>query len=154
MFKDISTENPEHFKLLEQAYSNAPINKIFRAQLHISQGRSEIILPIQPNLLQAGGAVHGAVYFKVLDDAAYFAVNSVVEDVFVLTVSFNIYFTRPITKGAMHTVGQLVHQSKRLFIAESQVFNDEGEQIARGSGIYMRSNKHIEPKSLPIPPSH
>ena len=38
----------------------------------------------------AAGAVHGSYYFKVLDDACYFAANSLVSDVFVLTVSFVI----------------------------------------------------------------
>jgi acyl-coenzyme A thioesterase PaaI-like protein len=48
-------------------------------------------------------------YFKLLDDAAFFAVNSVVRDVFVLTVSFNIYLTRPVSAGELKASGRAAH---------------------------------------------
>ncbi len=54
---------------------------------------------VGPHLHHAGGAVHGANYFKAMDDAAFFAANSLVDDVFVLTVSFNVYFLRPHHRG-------------------------------------------------------
>ena len=35
--------------------------------------------------------MHGSVYFKALDDAAYFAVSSLVTDYLLVTVSFNLH---------------------------------------------------------------
>jgi acyl-coenzyme A thioesterase PaaI-like protein len=76
----------------------------------------------------------------MLDDAAFFAVNSLVDDVFVLTVSFNIYLTRPVSEGQMRAIGRVVHHSQRLFIGEAELTDASGREIARGSGAFMRSN--------------
>ena len=50
----------------------------------------EIDLTISDKYFHALNAIHGTVYFKLLYDAAFFAANSVVKDVFVLTSSFNL----------------------------------------------------------------
>ena len=47
-------------------------------------------------------------YRKLLDDATFFAASSLVDDVFVLTASFNIYFLRPISAGTMTARGTIV----------------------------------------------
>jgi acyl-coenzyme A thioesterase PaaI-like protein len=69
------------------------------------------VIPVRPEFFHAAHAVHGSVYFKALDDAAFFAVNSLVTDVFVLTASYNLYLTRPVTEGALRAVGRVVHRS-------------------------------------------
>ncbi len=80
----------EHFRKLERMYARAPINEYFVPELHVREGSTELLLPVKRDFFHAAQGVHGAVYFKALDDAAFFAVNSLVEDVFVLTVSFTI----------------------------------------------------------------
>ena len=90
-------------------------------------------------------AVHGPVYFKALDDAAFFAVNSLVEDVFVLTASFGIHLFRPVSSGDMKAIGKVVQASKNMFIAEATLTNSEGEEIARGVGTYVRSKAPLSP---------
>ena len=87
----------------------------------------------------AASAVHGSVYFKMLDDAAFFAANSLVEDVFVLTASFNTYFLRPVSRGRIRSQGRVISRSRRLVIAEAQLFDDEDREIGRGSGSFMPS---------------
>lgn len=136
--------NEEHFRKLEQMYSRAPINEFFQPELHVSEGETELILPVRRGFLHAANAIHGAVYFKALDDTAFFAVNSLVEDVFVLTVSFTVYFTRSVSSGELRARGRVVHASKRLFVAESEVVNSEGHEVARGSGTFMRSNVALD----------
>ena len=44
-------------------------------------------------------AAHGTIYFKMLDDAAFYAANSLVTDRFLLTTAFNLHFTKPIRTG-------------------------------------------------------
>jgi uncharacterized protein (TIGR00369 family) len=90
--------------------------------------------------------VHGSVYFKALDDAAFFAANSLVTDVFVLTATFNIYFMRPISEGELKATGWVVHRSRNLIVAESEVQDSLGRQIARGSGTFMRSQIALGPE--------
>ncbi len=129
----------EHFRKLERMYSQGPCNRDLAANLVIGRGRAEVRMPVQEHLFHAANAVHGAYYFKLLDDAAFFAVNSVVTEVFVLTVSFNIQLIRPIAKGQLHSVGTLVRASKTLFFADAAVKSDTGKEIARGSGVFSRS---------------
>ena len=73
------------------------------------------------------------------DDAAFFAVSSLVADEFVLTASFNLYLTRPVAEGTLRAEGEVVHQSRRLFVAEARLTDDDGKELGRGSGTYMRS---------------
>ncbi len=138
--------NEEHYRKLERMYHAAPVNALYRPRLVVSEGRAELTIPVRPEFYHAAGAVHGAVYFKALDDAAFFAVNSLVDDVFVLTVSFNIYLTRPIAAGEMRAVGRVVHASRRLFIGEAELADGDGREIARGSGTFMRSSLQLTPE--------
>lgn len=129
----------EHLRKLERMYQGAPVNQFYRPVLTVGDGTAELTIPIRPEFFHAAAAVHGSVYFKALDDAAFFAVNSLVSDVFVLTVSFNLYLTRPISEGTMRARASVVHRSRQLFLADAELFDERERQIARGSGSFMRS---------------
>jgi len=57
-------------------YAAAPINNFFLPKITVSEGESIIEIEITEKLHHAAGGVHGSVYFKMLDDAAFFAANS------------------------------------------------------------------------------
>ena len=131
----------EHYKKLERMYLQANINTMVfdSTTCKISQERAEISLNISEKYYHALGAIHGAVYFKLLDDAAFFAVSSIVKDVFVLTSSFNINLIRPVKDGLIKSIGKVKFRSKNLFVAESTLFNEAGKEIAFGTGNFARS---------------
>jgi uncharacterized protein (TIGR00369 family) len=135
----------EHFRRLERMYASAPINDYFRPTMRVSEGRAVITMEVRRDFFHAANAAHGALYFKALDDAAFFAVNSLVADVFVLTVSLNAYLIRPVSEGKITAVGQVVHRSRRLYVAESQLSDSEGREIARASGTFMPSDIPLSP---------
>jgi len=139
------TPNEEHFRKLERMYHGAPINRIYEPVIRLSEGRAELTMVMKPDFFHAANAVHGSVYFKALDDAAFFAANSLVPDVFVLTVTYNLYLTRPISEGEMRATGRVVHRSRNLIIAEAEVLDSADRQIARGSGTFMRSQIALAP---------
>ena len=91
--------NEQHFQRLAEIYLAAPCNRIYEPEISVELGRATIRFQAKADFLQGLGTVHGSVYFKALDDAAYFAANSQVKDNFLVTVSYNIYFTRPISAG-------------------------------------------------------
>jgi uncharacterized protein (TIGR00369 family) len=130
----------EHFRKLERMYLSAPTNEYYAPEIDISQGQAEVSILVRPDFFHAANAVHGSVYFKLLHDSSFFAANSLVEDVFVLTVSYNVYFTRPISTGVMKAHGKVVAASRRLIIAESVIVDAREREIARGSGTFMPSN--------------
>jgi uncharacterized protein (TIGR00369 family) len=138
--------HPEHWAKLENAYHAARCNEYYRPRLRISQGAAEIEVDVEERFFHAANAVHGSVYFKLLDDAAFFAVNSVVEEVFVLTASFQIYLLRPVDSGTLRATGRLLHGSRRLYLAEAELHDADGRPVARGSGTFMRSQIRLTPE--------
>ena len=127
-----------HFRALERMYAAAPINGIYRPKMTVSRGKAEIRMQLKPDFHHAAGAVHGSVYFKMLDDAAFFAANSLETACFVLTASFTTYLTRPVSDGDLVSRGRVVHQSRTQFIAEAVVYDDQEREIGRGNGIFVR----------------
>ncbi len=135
--------NEEHYRKLENMYLSAPCNKYYAPQLRISEGRAELVIEARQDLHHAGGAVHGAAYFKAIDDAAFFAASSLVEDVFVLTANLNCYLTRPIVSGEMRAAGRVVSRTKSTFLAETVITDSEGNEIGRGMGSFVHSQTRL-----------
>lgn len=136
----------EHYRKLENMMHSAPIVKLVGARAEISHGQADIILPVERKLFHAAGALHGAMYFLALDNAAFFAVNSLVEDVFVLTVSFNIYLLRPVDHGAVKASGKVVSSTRTQYLAESVLYDAEGRDIARGNGVFVKGKVKLTPE--------
>lgn len=129
-----------HHRGLERLYAHAPINQLFQSQLEITgEGASRITFEIEPSGFHAAGATHGTVYFKMLDDAAFYAANTMSADHFLLTTNFNVYFTRPVSAGRVVAEGRWISGKRRVLVAESRLVDEEGEEIGRGSGTFMRS---------------
>jgi uncharacterized protein (TIGR00369 family) len=141
-----------HFRSLEAMYHGAPINTFFGPRITVAEGEAIVRMPVRADFHHAAHAAHGSVYFKMLDDAAFFAVQSLATDVFVLTVSFNVHLLAPVSEGEMVSRGAVVHQSKRLFVAESVI--EVGDKVvARGNGTFMRSAVRLDPKVGYEPPT-
>src|SRR5436190_15521183 len=124
-----------HFKKLERMYLSAPINaQLYKGiTINISNEKAELTLKIEEKFFHAANAIHGSVYFKMLDDAAFFAVNSIVKAVFVYTVSFNIQLLRPVSTGIIKSTGELKFKSNNLFIADSTLLDENNKLVGRGS---------------------
>ena len=133
----------EHFKRLENMYQAAPLNDFYLPVMKVSEGHAEISIDLNPKMFHAGQAVHGSVYFKMLDDAAFFAANSLEPEFFVLTTSFTTYLTKPISSGTMKAVGKIANFNRTQFIAEAVVYNSRNQDVGRGNGIFVRSNKKL-----------
>jgi uncharacterized protein (TIGR00369 family) len=141
-----SADHTEHFRKLERMYHSAPINDYFAPVIEVSDGAAKVTIKVRKDFFHAAHAIHGSVYFKALDDAAFFAANSAVPEVFVLTVSFNIVMLRPVTEGSIVATGRLVHQSKNLLVADAELHNDRGKLVARGNGTFARSTIALDAK--------
>lgn len=138
----------QHYRALERLYASAPINNKFQSDLEIvGEGLSRLKFTISKDVYHAAGAAHGTVYFKMLDDAAFYAANSLATDRFLLTTSFNLHFTKPVKAGEVIAEGKWVSGKRRVFVAESRLIDEEGEEIGRGTGTFMRSR--IALSSLP-----
>jgi len=137
-----------HYRALERLYASAPINTSFPSRLSITgQGRACITFDITPEFFHAAGAAHGTIYFKMLDDAAFYAANTLVSDRFLLTTAFNLHLTSPLKEGPITAEGKWISGRRRVLVAESRLVDADGEEVARGTGTFMRS--HIQLSSVP-----
>ena len=137
-----------HFRALERLYASAPINRLFESQLSLpAAGESRIAFEVAETAFHAAGAAHGTLYFKMLDDASFYAANSLVSDRFLLTTAFNLHFTKPLTEGPAIAEGRWISGRRRVFVAEARIVDASGEECARGTGTFLRS--HITLSGLP-----
>ena len=136
-----------HFRALESLYRAAAINGLFSSEIEIAEpGFARIRFEVTPQTHHAAGAAHGTLYFKMMDDAAFYACNSMVSDRFLLTTAFNLVFTRPMKAGPVIAEGRWVSGKRRVFVGEARLILADGEEAARGTGTFMRS--HIPLSSL------
>lgn len=137
-----------HLRALESLYRAAPINALFRSSIEIpQQGVARIRFEVDPAHFHAAGAAHGTLYFKMMDDAAFYACNSMVSDRFLLTTAFHLNFTGPLKAGPATAEGRWVSGKRRVFVGEARLIDADGEEAARGTGTFLRS--HIPLAGLP-----
>jgi len=129
----------DHFTKLENMMHSSPIMRLTGGRVSITKGEARITLPVRKDFFHSAGAMHGALYFLALDNAAFFAVNSLVEDVLVLTTSFTTYLTRPVSKGLVTATGRTVYENRSQYIGESILYDSGDREIARAHGLFVRS---------------
>ena len=128
-------------RALEALYASAPINALFESAIELPEpGHSRITFTVAHASFHAAGAAHGTLYFKMLDDAAFYAANSLVSDRFLLTTAFNLHFTKPMRDGQAVAEGRWISGRRRVFVAEARIVDSTGEECARGTGTFLRSH--------------
>lgn len=129
----------EHFEKLQRMYHNAPVNARHSLRIELEHGRATISSTIDPNDFHAAQALHGSQLFKLLDDAAFFAVQTALHDHFIVTTSFDVRLCRPVNKGTLIAKGTLVSKGKEVLFGKAEVRDDRQRLIAFGSGQFARS---------------
>jgi uncharacterized protein (TIGR00369 family) len=118
-------------------FRTAPVNLFFSGiQLLWEQDRAIIEINASEHYFHAGGSLHGAVYMKLLDDAAYFTAALQQHTYFLLTADFQIKFLRPVTGGSIYAKGQLLKQEGKYIYASSELFSNDGKLVASGTGRF------------------
>ena len=137
-----------HLRALEALYASAPINNVFESRITLPEaGQSRIEFAVDERSFHAAGAAHGTLYFKMLDDAAFYAANGLVTDRFLLTTAFNLHFTKAMKAGPARAEGRWISGRRRVFVAEARIVDSTGDECARGTGTFLRS--HIALSGLP-----
>ena len=129
----------QHILRLKNMYLKAPINRLMEPSIEIFPSKAIIKMKAQAQYFHGGNSLHGSIYFKMLDDAAFFAVHSYVEDVFVFTTTFTTHMKRPFIKGMIYSEGRLRDQNEKEFTAESVLYTADGKEIGSGHGVFKKS---------------
>lgn len=129
----------DHYRKLENMYSIAPVNEFYLPTMKVETNKATIEITTSKQHWHAANSTHGSIYFKMLDDAAFFAAQSSVVTVFVLTSQFNVHLLRPIFEEKITSVGRIITQTKNNIIAEAELFNEKGKLLATGRGNFALS---------------
>ena len=130
----------EHYDKLIRMYAKAPINAFYNPRMTIGNGTAKISIVITPNMHHSANGVHGSVYFKLLDDAAFFAANSIETSCFVLTSDFHIRLLRPVVSGMLVANGNVSHAGRKNILAHAELRDEQGKLMATGQGSFARSS--------------
>ena len=84
---------------------------------------------------------------QMLDDAAFFAAQSLESQNFVVTTSFTTYITKAVSPSSKVThlvsTGRVTSASRSLIVAEAVVTTMDGTEVGRGSGTFMPHPKFL-----------
>lgn len=130
----------EHFQGLQRLYQAAPINRFYQPQMVVSSGTARIEITAHAAMHHTGGFTHGSVYFKMLDDAAYFAAQTIEEEFFLVTADFRIDLVRPFAQGVIFSQGKVQHAGRKDILASANLYSENGKLLATGTGRFSRSN--------------
>ena len=105
----------------------------------IESGKVELLLPINPNLTQQNGFVHGGVVSYLADNAMGIAAGAKAMRP-VLTSEFKINFVRPAIGETLIARGEVLYAGKSQHVVQAQVFAVKDNQeklcaIAQGTII-------------------
>jgi uncharacterized protein (TIGR00369 family) len=135
-----NSKTEPHFKALIKMYKEAPINSLYQPKLSIEEGRAVVSIHVTERFHHSAGGLHGSIYFKMLDDAAFFAANSVDFTHFVLTADFRVDLIRPFSVGEIISTGEIVHTGRTAILAKAELHCSNGKLLATGSGRFSRSS--------------
>ena len=130
----------EHFRRLTRMYHSARINHSIPSCMTITADRVEVHMRVTTDYWHSAHAMHGSMYFKGLDDAAFFAANAVVEDAFVLTARFEVELLGMVTCESVKAIGTIDRREGRKIWARSELFDDTNTLVARGQGLFIVSD--------------
>lgn len=136
----------DHFQALIALFNAAPINqKIYESsKLKISEGRAEYFLNIESQYFHGGEALHGSVYFKMLDDTAYFAAASQETEFFLVTKNYEIDFLRPVKVERLKATAEVQNEQGREITVEARLFNEQEKLVGKGRGVFVPTSTRLE----------
>ena len=143
-----------HYRRLSRMYRFAPVNaqERYHSRVEVGAGKAIVTAPTKAEYNHAAFALHGSSYFKMLDDAAFFAAQSTNSSSFVVTTSFTTYITRAVDPSVvpfLKATGRVTSATKSLIVAEAFVVQPDGVEVGRGSGTFMPHPKFALP-SIPL----
>ncbi|MFT7268309.1 MAG: hypothetical protein ACI905_000512 [Roseivirga sp.] len=136
----------DHFRKLDALFQSAPLNQgIFKGSaLEVEFEKATLRLAIGNQYFHAAEAMHGAIYFKLLDDSAYFAAASIEKTYFLLTKSYTVHFRRPVMEDTLTAIGKVIEVNEREIVASSEIFNSAGKLVANGKGVFVKGIKRLD----------
>lgn len=124
-------------RALVEAARTAPIIQTLGLQLTYADGGEAVWdMPYNPSFDHALGAIHGAVFATLLDNAGWFTVAPHYAT-WVATVEFETRLLEPVTGRDLRSIGRPLRLGRRIATATMEVVTpDDGRVVALGAGTF------------------
>jgi uncharacterized protein (TIGR00369 family) len=103
----------------------------------VRPGEVEVVMPYAERLLAntTSPYIHGGAIATLIDVAGNFAIIAAI-DRDIPTIDLRVDYLRPVRNGALRAVGRVVKVGRRLGIADVEVFDETGQMVAIGRGLF------------------
>jgi len=134
----------EHFERLERMHIKSPINNLLNSKIKIKQGETKLNFKTNKDMNNALNKIHNAYKFMALEVAAFFAANSLIEDVLVSTKSFEILFSKPTTSNELIAFAKFSEKSMGNYIISIDLYDTKKNLVAKAKGVFRRSKNILK----------
>lgn len=132
-----------HLEVLERQYLTGPHIQSLDPGISIAEGEADILVPLRKELQDPSGRLRSSICINVMNDAATYAVSSLVGRGGTHTESFNVSLTDTVPSGDLLARGCFVGMSGSRYLAESILVDSEGREIGRADGVFILSQTTV-----------
>ena len=119
-------EKRAHFQRLERMYRSGAIHQHFPDfEFHLEEGKCTITTTVDESYHHAAGGMHGLIYFKLLDDAGYFAASTLEKERFLLTGKLDLQLLRPVENGILKAEGEFISRKEKVYISRAALYHND-----------------------------
>ena len=102
------------------------------------KGRIVIEMPTRKQMLNSVGAVQGGMVTTIADASMGMAAVTLLDDSHTAaTIELKINFIRAPGLAKLTATGKIVHQGRKLMMAEADVVNEDGKLVAKATSTLM-----------------
>ncbi|MGL4175892.1 MAG: PaaI family thioesterase [Dermatophilaceae bacterium] len=106
----------DHLALLHRIYAASPVNDHFRPRLDVVHASATVEIDVRHDLTHTAGGLHAAVVIKAMDDAAFFAAQSLEREFFLATADLTTHLLRPVASGTLRAAGVVLSAGSRVTV--------------------------------------
>jgi uncharacterized protein (TIGR00369 family) len=110
----------------------------------VQPGRATLYVDVEDIHCNGNGSLHGGVYTSLIDNATGLSVSSLV-GLRTATIQMDTHFLEPVSGGRITCRGEVVHRTRRTATAEGRVYDEEGNLVATGAGVFRIFEKEGDP---------
>ena len=129
----------KHFQKLENLFLESPLNKTLESEIKIDEGFAEIKFTRKDFMHNETYHIHPAYNFMALESAAFFAANSLIEDVSIFSKSFEVIYLKNSRSINYVAKARFLEKSMGNYIISSELYDDNTNLISKAKAVYRRS---------------
>jgi acyl-CoA thioesterase len=101
-------------------------------------GRSEIVMRVGRRVTQNAGFAHGGISASLIDSAVGLALcTTIAQTSRITTIDLQVNYLAPAKPGTLTARGRIVHKGKRTAVGESEVRDEDGRLVSKGTVTYL-----------------